>query len=158
MKSLQNKVKIIKVSKVIRLFLFVGVVLWSLAIPMALAQCLFKQPVVSGWERLNLQSSFLLIVVIQLAANLRLYRFFDRLQRGFFFDATTVAHLNIAGQWCVLLWLLELFHAEVRSQSLQEAASYAGSLSILFVGLILIFFAWLLKEAQGLQEEQELTV
>jgi hypothetical protein len=28
----------------------------------------------------------------------------------------------------------------------------------LFAGLILIFVAWLLKEAQELQEEQELTV
>lgn len=153
MKKFQNKTKIIKVSKVIRHILFAGMVLWAIGIPMVLLQIIFQKPVVTGWARLGLQGSFVLIMVFTLLANLQLFRFFDRLQSGALFDAQTVSHLAAAGKWLVVLWLFEVLH-----QILQSPSGSIGDSGSLLAGLILIFFAWLLREAQDLQAEQELTV
>ena len=158
MKNFQNKIRIIKVSKIIRHILFAGVVLWAIGIPIVFLNCLLKTPTVTGLTRLNLQGGFLLVMLFQLLANFQLFRFFDRLQRGFLFDKTTVGHLKVAGQWFVVLWFYEVFHAILNSQIHVESTGWIWNPSTLFAGLILIFFAWLLKEAQDLQEEQELTV
>jgi hypothetical protein len=158
MKKIQNKAKIIRVSRIIRHLLFAGVVLWSIGIPLVVGQCLFGHPTVTGWDRMNLQVSAPVVMIIELAANFRLFRFFDRLQRGYLFDAETVANLHAAGQWCVLLWLAEVYHTELRHWIFSDEMSWAAGLGVFFAGIVLIFFAWLLKEAQGLQEEQELTV
>ena len=158
MKTFQNKNKIVKVSTVIRHVLFAGVVLWCIGIPVVLWQCFAHRPEITGWERLSLQASFLLVMVLQLAANYRLFRFFDRLRDGHLFDATTVSHLHAAGKWCVCLWFYEVYHSLIRSGIVPASVEETWNMSVLFAGLALIFFAWLLKEAQGLQEEQELTV
>ncbi len=158
MKNFQNKAKIIKVSKLIRAILFAGVVLWVIGIPVVLLQIIFITPVVSGMARWNLQGSFLVMMVFQLIVNFRLLRYFDRLKNGYLFDALTVGHLMAAGQWCIVLWLYEVLNAAIRSQVLSDSTVWIWNPSVLFAGVILIFFAWLLKEAQGLQEEQELTV
>ncbi len=158
MKNFQNKNKIIKVSNIIRHILFAGVVLWAIGIPVVLLQCFLKEPLITGWERLSLQASFLLVMVFQMAVNFCLFRFFDRLRRDHLFDAGTVSHLHAAGKWCIGLWILQMYHAFVRAGIFPSASAEILNASVLFAGLILIFFAWLLKEAQGLQEEQELTV
>ena len=158
MKNFQNKTKIVKVSKIIRAILFAGVVLWVIVIPVVLLQTILVAPVVSGMARWNLQCSFLAMMVFQLIVNLRLFRFFDRLKNGYLFDALTVGHLMAAGQWCIVLWLYEVLNAAIRREVLSDSTGWMWNPSVLFAGLILIFFAWLLKEAQGLQEEHELTV
>ena len=66
-----------------------------------------------------------------------------------------------------MLWLYDVLFHEVRLGFFQISDDWnAADLGIfnivnfgsLFAGLVLVFVAWLLKEAQELQEEQELTV
>jgi hypothetical protein len=158
MKNFPNQAKIIKVSTVIRHVLFAGVVLWAIGIPVELLKIILVTPAVSGVARWNLQGSFLLVMGFQLIVNFRLFRFFDRLKVGHLFDAVTVGHLASAGRWCIVLWLYEVLNAVIRREVLMDAPREIWNPAVLFVGLILIFFAWLLREAQGLQEEQALTV
>jgi hypothetical protein len=86
------------------------------------------------------------------------------------FDAKTVGHLDAAGKWWIVLWLFDVLFHEIR-RGVFQIPDYGDPTGLgiwnvwniynfgsLFVGLVLMFVAWLLKEAQGLQEEQELTV
>ena len=91
-----------------------------------------------------------------LVINLKLFRFFDRLRSGHLFDAQTVGNLDAAGKWWLALWLYQgLFYGLGQEYFQLKMVWNSGGW---FAGLILIFVAWLLNEAQGLQEEQELTV
>jgi hypothetical protein len=158
MKKFQNKAKIIKVSKILRNIAFAGLVLWSIGIPAVLFQIFVKTPVVNGLTRFSLQGSFILLMVFRLVVNFYFFRFFDRLQNGNLFDSKTVGNLDAAGKWWIVLWLYEFLHAEIGSEIFQTSTDWIWNVSGLFAGLIFIFVAWLLKEAQELQEEQELTV
>ena len=109
----------------------------------------------------------LVLIGCRFYVNLKLFRFFDRLRAGCLFDAKTVGNLDAAGRWWIVLWLFDLLFHEVRLGVFQITDDWnAAGWSVwnlmnwgsLFAGLALMFFAWLLKEAQGLQEEQELTV
>jgi hypothetical protein len=159
MKNFQNKANIVRVSKIIRHFLFAGLVLWIIGIPVVLF------PVaVSLWNRLGLtsgsrylQCGLPLLMAFCLIVNLKLFRFFDRLKNGFLFDAQTVGNLDGAGRWWIALWFFEsLFYGIGHKLFPMTIAPYFGS--GFFAGLTLIFVAWLLKEAQELQDEQALTV
>jgi hypothetical protein len=156
MKNFQNKTKIIKISKIIRHILFAGLVLWAIGIPVVMLQIIMNKPVVSGLNRVGLQGSFVLVLVFTFLVNLRLFRFFDRLKNGFLFDTKTVSHLDAAGKWWIVLWLFKFLYCQIGHEVLN--ISNGWGFSNLFAGLTLIFVAWLLKEAQDLQEEQELTV
>lgn len=95
-------------------------------------------------------------MVLGLVINLKLFRFFDRLQNGHLFDAQTVGCLDTAGKWWVAAGLFEVLFYQIGHAIFQ--ITNAWNFSNLFAGLTLIFVAWLLKEAQELQEEQALTV
>jgi hypothetical protein len=161
MKNFQNKTKIVRASKIIRYFLFAGLVLWIIGIPVAL----FTSAVsLSLWGRPGVTPGSLyshcglpLLAVFCLIVNLKLFRFFDRLKNGHLFDAQTVGNLDGAGRWWIALWLFESLFYGIGHEFFQltNAPYFDGGF---FAGLTLIFVAWLLKEAQGLQEEQELTV
>jgi hypothetical protein len=97
-----------------------------------------------------------LLASLGLVVNLKLFRFFDRLKNGNLFDAQTVGNLDAAGRWWIVLWLFQGLFYQIEYQFFGHAMVWGGS--GLFAGLILIFVSWLLKEAQELQEEQELTV
>jgi hypothetical protein len=60
-----------------------------------------------------------------------------------------------------MMWLYEIVWL-VTQQSLYadqfDLSRVSFNFELLFAALILKFFAWLLREAQELQEEQELTV
>ncbi len=82
MKNLQNKANIVRVSKIIRNFLFAGLVLWIIGIPAVLFPA-----AVSLWSRLGVtpgsrysQCGLSLLMVFYLTVNLKLFRFFDRLK------------------------------------------------------------------------------
>lgn len=97
-----------------------------------------------------------LLAVLGLIVNLKLFRFFDRLKNGHLFDAQTVGNLDAAGKWWIAFWIFEGLFYQIGDQFFQMKMVWnSGGL---FAGLTLIFVAWLLKEAQKLQEEQELTV
>jgi hypothetical protein len=159
MKNIQNKANIIRVSKIIRSFLFAGLILWIVGIPAVLFPA-----AVSLWGRLGvtsgsryLQCGLPLLMVFCLIVNLKLFRFFDRLKNGHLFDSQTVKNLDDAGRWWVALWFFEILFYAIGHKVFQmtNAPDFGGGL---FAGLTLIFVAWLLKEAQELQQEQELTV
>ena len=157
MKNFQNKAKIIKVSKVIRHFLFAGLVLWiGVGIPVVLVQAVHLWFKIGNAATLYLQGGVIVLLILCFIVNLRLFRFFDRLKNGCLFDAQTVGNLDAAGKWWVVLWLFEVLYYDIGHGVFQ--ISDAWNFSGLFAGLVLIFVAWLLKEAQELQAEQELTV
>jgi hypothetical protein len=159
MKTFQNKANIVRVSKIIRNFLFAGLVLWIIGIPVVLFPA-----AVSLWSRLGvtpgaryLQCGLPLLMAVCLIVNLKLFRFFDRLKNGHLFDAKTVGNLDGAGRWWIALWFFESLYYGIGHKFFQmtNAPYFGGGF---FAGLTLIFVAWLLKEAQELQEEQALTV
>ncbi|HAO79976.1 MAG TPA: hypothetical protein DCQ92_13600 [Verrucomicrobia subdivision 3 bacterium] len=157
MKNFQNKAKIIKVSKIIRHILFAGLVLWiGIGIPTVLLQAVKLWNQIGNSATLYLQGGVAILLALSFVVNLKLFRFFDRLKNGYLFDAKTVGNLDAAGKWWIVLWLFEVLFYEIGHGVFQ--ISDAWNSGGLFAGLTLIFVAWLLKEAQELQEEQELTV
>jgi len=160
MKKFQNKAKIVKVSTIIRNVLFAGLVLWIVAIPVCLGALLIpiialpKEEIYSSTT--YTMCGMVLLASLGLVVNLKLFRFFDRLKNGYLFDAQTVGNLGAAGKWWIVLWIFEGLFYQIGNKLFQLKMVWdSGGL---FAGLILIFVAWLLKEAQELQEEQELTV
>jgi hypothetical protein len=158
MKNFQNKQKIVKVSKVIRHFLFAGLVLWTICVPLVALQtvALISRNSAATPAALYLQCGVVVLLAMNFIVNLKLFRFFNRLRQGNLFDAQTVAQLDAAGKWWIGLWFFESIYYQCGHSFLNT--SNAWGFSNLFAGLALVFVAWLLKEGQTLQEEQELTV
>jgi pyoverdine/dityrosine biosynthesis protein Dit1 len=162
MKNFQNKAKIIKVSKILRSILRVGLFLWifsvlgfftALLIPIFVLQ---KGHLQLDPPQIYSMCGTVICASLGFIVNLKLFRFFDRLKDGHLFDAQTVGNLDVAGKWWIAFWLFEGLFFEIGHEVFKVAQTWnSGGL---FAGLTLIFVAWLLKEAQELQEEQELTV
>ena len=158
MKPIPNQAKIIKVSTVIRHVMFAGVVVWIIGVAVMTFQSIHSlfgavQPArYLTWGLLGIE-------VLRLVVTWQLFRFFDRLKTGHFFDAQTVRHLAAAGKWWIVLWLYDVLMFFIRSGIFKIDDGWKPiDPATLFAGLVMVFIAWLLKEAQGLQEEQELTV
>jgi len=159
MKNFQNKANIVRVSKIIRNILFVGLVVWIIGIPVVLIPA-----IASLWRGFGatpasryLEFGTPLALTLCLMINLKLFRFFDQLKNGHLFDVSTVRNLDKAGRWWVALWFFESVFYGIGHEFFQFTNSWDFS-GGLFTGLTLIFVAWLLKEAQELQSEQDLTV
>lgn len=103
-----------------------------------------------AWRRNIVSDSFL-------PCELNAVPLFDLLKKGNPFDAQTVRHLDSAGKWWITFWVFEVFYYEIG----RYCGIGCGILQIsdvlnfgsLFAGLVLILVAWLLREAQGLEEE-----
>jgi hypothetical protein len=101
--------------------------------------------------------------VFAFITNLQLFRFLDRLKNGCFFDAQTVGYLNAASSWWLVLWLYEVVKYVLMQQPWNNPHDFSlyhfpPDVGGLFAALTLKFVAWFFREAQELQEEQELTV
>jgi hypothetical protein len=162
MKNFQNKAKIIKVSKILRNIAFAGLVLWGIMIPVSLAVPL---PLLFVKGLSFSLAQFLIIPMFGFAfmTNLKIFRFFDRLKNGCFFDAQTVGNLNAAANWWLVLWLYEVAFYFLMQQPWKNPHDFSfyhfpPDVGGLFAALTLKFVAWFFREAQELQEEQELTV
>lgn len=157
MKNFQNKAKIIRVSNALRHILFAGLVLWiGVGIPVVLFQAVNLWNRIGNAATLYLQGGVIVLLALSFVVNFKLFRFFERLKLGQLFDAETVGSLDAAGKWWIVLWLFEVLFYEIGHRVFQ--ISDAWNFGSLVAGSALIFVAWLLKEAQQLQEEQELTV
>jgi hypothetical protein len=108
-------------------------------------------------QLLYIRGSMIPFAMFGFVVNLKLFRFFDQLKDGYLFDAQTIKHLDKAGRWWVAFSILDSFIYVIGYKFFQVTTMSWGSGSML-AGMALVFVAWLLKEAQGLQEEQELTV
>ena len=99
----------------------------------------------------------LLIMPFVFTVNLYFFKFFDRLKNGHLFDAQTVGHLETAGKWLIAFGLFQALFAVVEGLiTHSQNITFPGG--GIFSGLVTIFTAWLFREGQELQEEQELTV
>jgi hypothetical protein len=162
MKNFQNKARIIKVSKILRNIAFAGLVLWGIMIPVSLAAPL--PPLFVKGLSFPL-TQFLIIPMVGFAfmTNLKIFRFLDRLKNGCFFDAQTVGYLNAAASWWLVLWIYEMVEYALMQQPWNNPHDFSlyhfpPDMGGLFAALTLKFVAWFFREAQELQEEQELTV
>ena len=80
-----------------------------------------------------------------------LLRLFWLYGRGILFSAKNVTCIRFFGWWIMIDWFIEFqMRSELRDMDL--------SCTPLFVGLLVIFAAWIMDEGRKIQEEQELTV
>ena len=98
----------------------------------------------------------LALPIVGLIMTLNLYRFFRRLSNGCVFDKPLVTYLHAAGIWCLALWIC-LMLTDL-SEMLFFHQVFHFHLIVFLFGAGLLFIAWLLREAQNLQEEHKLTV
>jgi len=158
MKNFQNKAKIIKVSEALRIILFFGFTGWIFTFFSCLSPWFFVFPKMQHlypiqayvWSGVIMQPIFGFVV------NLKLFQFFGRLKNGGLFDAQTVGYLSAAGKWWMGYWIYQTLFLGIRTLFFRVAMNW--DFACLFGALTLIFVAWFFKEAQELQEEQELTV
>lgn len=98
-----------------------------------------------------LASPFIFIVT------LNFFRLFSRFNNGQLFDAQTVRHLESAGKWWIVLGIIQVIF-----QSFEAYVFHPQDINIsgsgIVAGLVVFFIGWVFREAQELQEEQELTV
>jgi len=92
-----------------------------------------------------------------LMLTLNFFRFFSRLKDGHLFDSQTVRYLETAGKWWMLLGTVQIILGSLQAYFLSPQNLIVSGNGIV-AGLGVFFVAWLLREAQELQEEQELTV
>lgn len=160
MKNIQNKTKIVKVSKIIRNILFAGLILWIIVIPVGLAAILIPIIVHTNTDTpaviYKTVGAFLTLPFV-FAANLYFFKFFDRLKNGHIFAAQTIGFLEAAGKWLIALGFFQALFAVVAGWMMHsQNITFSGD--GIFSGLVTIFTAWLFREGREFQEEQELTV
>lgn len=80
-----------------------------------------------------------------------LLRLFWLYGRGILFSAKNVTCIRFIGWWLIIDWFIEF-------QMRGELRDMGFSTTPLFVGLLVIFAAWIMDEGRKIQEEQELTV
>jgi hypothetical protein len=80
-----------------------------------------------------------------------LLRLFWLYGRGILFSAKNVTCIRFFGWWIMIDWFIEFqMRSELRDMDI--------STTPMFVGLLVIFAAWIMDEGRKIQEEQELTV
>ena len=150
------------VSKILRNIAFAGLVIWGIMIPLSLAAAI-PISIIKGFSFSLTQFLVIPMFVFAFITNLKLFRFLERLKNGCFFDAQTVGYLNAAANWWLVLWLYEVVQYMLMQQPWHNPHDFSlynfpPDLGGLFAALTLKFVAWFFREAQELQEEQELTV
>ena len=96
--------------------------------------------------------------IICLVTTLRLVRLYGR---GIYFSAKNVSFIKLFGGWLIVDWAMDFF-----IQRWEQNAGFSGgwvtpsvvSVTPVFVGLLIIYVAWIMDEGRKIQEEQELTV
>ena len=160
MKNYQNKTKIVKVSKIIRNILFAGLVFWAIV---GIAGLLAAVLVLIGHTKTHAIGSIFetggsfLAIPFVFIVNLYFFKFFDRLKNGHLFDSQTTRYLEAAGKYLILLGIFQMLFA-ITAAAIFHPEHVTFSSGGIFSGLMTIFTAWLFREGQELQEEQELTI
>jgi len=151
-----NRIK--AVSKVLRAILLAALIVQAagilaavIVVPVAAANAGFKSHVIF------LNCSMLAILPFGFMVTLNFFRFFTRLKDGRLFDAPTVRYLETAGKWWIVLGVVQIVSGLVEVY-LFSPRNITISGDGIAAGLIVFFVAWFFREAQELQEEQELTV
>lgn len=80
-----------------------------------------------------------------------LFALFRLYGRGILFCARNVRYLRFLGYWIMIDWLIDYqMQGYLKDMDL--------STTPVFVGLLILFIAWIMDEGRKIQEEQELTV
>ena len=96
-------------------------------------------------------SLFLVKVALGIAASVVLFALFRLYGKGILFSAKNILLIRFLGYCAVVDWIIDyLMQSTLREMYL--------SMSPLFIGLMIIFVAWVMDEGRKIQEEQELTV
>jgi hypothetical protein len=156
MKNFQNKKKIIKVSRQMCGLLRITLGVWIIGMALFLFVIIAALTHGGNVRAFYLTGTGIVEMLLAIVITLNFLRFFSRLAKGELFDAVTVRHLNHAGIWWFLYWLVDSAICLVGKTQLGTTMNF--SFGQLFAALTVIFVAWLLKEAQDLKEEQALTV
>jgi hypothetical protein len=156
MKNFQNKTRIIKVSIQLRALARLAGVACALGVALFLLVGINSLAHGGNVRTLYLAGFGIVEMVIGMVMSRNFFRFFDRLKNGALFDAQTVGHLHRAGQWWLGCWILNFPVVIIGNHWLGTRLEFG--FGQLFASLTIIFVAWLLQEAQQLQEEQQLTV
>jgi hypothetical protein len=151
-----NRIK--TVSKVLRAILFAGLIVQIAG----MVAVMIAAPLVAMNGGLKSHVTFqhcsaLASLPLGFMVTLNFFRFFDRLKNGRLFDSQTVRHLEIAGRWWIILGIVQIALGVVEACFFSPKNIIVSGNGIV-AGLMVFFVAWLLREAQELQEEQELTV
>ena len=160
MRNFENKEKIVQVSGGLRivsfvfmLFLGCGIFEWLL---MLMLPTRHGETPVPNWDYIG----FILVFMMEFMVWWNFWSFFSRLKAGHLFDALTVKRLTNAGRWKIAAWFYSIIFMWVENTLQRQLQTHVLSdlLDGLFVGVGIVFVAWLLREAQTMEEEQKLTV
>jgi Protein of unknown function (DUF2975) len=80
-----------------------------------------------------------------------LFSLFRRFKQGILFSAKNIRHIHALAYFLIGNWVIDyLLQSTLQDMDLSSTP--------LFVGLLIIFIAWIMDEGRKIQEEQELTV
>lgn len=89
--------------------------------------------------------------VLSIFCSVVLFNLFRLYEQGILFSAKNVRYIRFLGYYSILSWIVD-----DQMQSFQK--DMALSMGPVFVGLLIIFIAWIMDEGRKIQEEQALTV
>jgi hypothetical protein len=156
MKNFQNKANIAKVSRQLCGAARAALFFWILGLVIFLVETVVALTHYGNARALYLLCGGIPEMVLAIFVTLNFLWFFNRLKDGDLFDGKTVGYLETAGKWWLGYWVADVMFCLIGNQWFGTRMAF--SFGQLFTSLIVIYVAWLLKEAQGLQEEQALTV
>jgi len=158
MKPLPNKQKIVRAAEALRIVLFCGLLFGAFTFVSCLMPWIICVPKMKniGAIQWYVFSGVVLQPLLQLMATLKGYYFFDRLKKGYLFDAKTVGLLSATGKWWFAYWLYQT--AFLGGRTIFFGVAMYWDPTCLIGALTVMIVAWFFREAQELQEEQELTV
>lgn len=88
---------------------------------------------------------------LSFAAGVTLLALFNLYRRGILFSAKNVLYIRLQGYYLILGYIVDY-------QMQSRLHDMALSSTPLLIGLLIIFFAWIMDEGRKIKEEQELTV
>ena len=154
--------RIQKASKFVRAVLLVALILQGVAIVLGFLTIVLYVLHLALAHAFPSQAGFtncssVLALPFTFMLTLYFFRLFSRFKEGRLFDAQTVGYLETAGKWWIVLGIVQII-----LQSVGACVFHPLDITIsgngIVAGLMVFFIGWVFREAQELQEEQELTV
>jgi len=160
MRNFENKEKIVQVSGGLKIVSFIAMIVSGCAVLSGLLiWIIHKGPLLTINQTENPEITFGFAMILNGLSFMycwNFWSFFSRLKAGHLFDALTVKRLASAGRWKIALWAFSFIDMWLKNKlTFQTQLILFDSL---FVGVGILFTAWLLREGQTLEEEQKLTV
>jgi hypothetical protein len=156
MKNFQNKDKIIKVSRQLWGLTRVTLAAWVIGLVLFLIEAINGIANGGNSRAVYLTGGGIIEMLFAIMITLNFMQFFKRLREGELFDAHTIGRLLAAGRWWLAYWIMDFAFCAVGNGWFDTRMTY--TFGGVFTAMTIIFVAWLLKEAQDLQEDQALTV